>query len=75
MVGSKPTTLTYKVEDHIDTQYDRWIVSEMDNHQLVWVVLKYEFIDNRPTFGEDQDENEDKKTITMKVVNNLKLIG
>ena len=46
----------------------------MDNHQLVWVVLKYEFIDNRPTFGEDQDENEDKKTITMKVVNNLKLI-
>lgn len=74
MVGSKPTTLT-QVEDHIDTQYDRWIVSEMDNHQLVWVVLKYEFIDNRPTFGEDQDENEDKKTITMKVVNNLKLIG
>ena len=61
-----------QVEDHIDTQYDRWIVSEMDNHQLVWVVLKYEFIDNRPTFGEDQDENEDKKTITMKVVNNLK---
>lgn len=64
-----------QVEDRIDTQYDRWIVSEMDNHQLVWVVLKYEFIDNRPTFGEDQDENEDKKTITMKVVNNLKLIG
>ena len=64
-----------QVEDHIDTQYDRWIVSEMDNHQLVWVVLNYEFIDNRPTFGEDQDENEDKKTITMKVVNNLKLIG
>ncbi|MCH4502464.1 hemolysin family protein [Staphylococcus haemolyticus] len=50
-----------QVEDHIDTQYDRWIVSEMDNHQLVWVVLNYEFIDNRPTFGEDQDENEDKK--------------
>ncbi|KAA2275917.1 HlyC/CorC family transporter [Staphylococcus haemolyticus] len=50
-----------QVEDHIDTQYDRWIVSEMDNHQLVWVVLKYEFIDNRPTFGEDEDESEDKK--------------
>ncbi|MEL3748909.1 hemolysin family protein [Staphylococcus haemolyticus] len=50
-----------QVEDHIDTIYDRWIESEMDNHQLVWVVLKYEFIDNRPTFGEDQDENEDKK--------------
>ena len=49
-----------QVEDHIDT-HDRWIVSEMDNHQLVWVVLKYEFIDNRPTFGEDQDENEDKR--------------
>lgn len=50
-----------QVEDYIDTQYDRWIVSEMDNHQLVWVVLKYEFIDNRPTFGEDEDESEDKK--------------
>lgn len=50
-----------QVEDHIDTQYDRWIVSEMDNHQLVWVVLKYEFIDNRPTFGKDEDESEDKK--------------
>ena len=74
MVGSAHNT-NLQVEDHIDTQYDRWIVSEMDNHQLVWVVLKYEFIDNRPTFGEDQDENEDKKTITMKVVNNLKLIG
>lgn len=50
-----------QVEDHIDTQYDRWIVSEMDNHQLVWVVLKYEFINNRPTFGKDEDESEDKK--------------
>lgn len=50
-----------QVEDHIDTQYDRWIVSEMDNHQLVWVVLKYEFIDNRLTFGKVEDESEDKK--------------
>lgn len=50
-----------QVEDHIDTQYDRWIVSEMDNHQLVWVVLKYQFIDSRPTFGEDEDEDENHK--------------
>ena len=50
-----------QVEDHIDTQYVRWIVSEMDNHQLVWVVLKYEFIDNRLTFGKVEDESEDKK--------------
>ncbi|UDI78899.1 HlyC/CorC family transporter [Staphylococcus taiwanensis] len=50
-----------QVEDHIDTQYDRWIVSEMDNHQLIWVVLKYQFIDSRPTFGEDEDEEENHK--------------
>lgn len=51
-----------QVEDHIDTQYDRWIVSEMDNHQLVWVVLKHQFIETRPTFtNEDEEDDNDNK--------------
>ncbi|PTF18081.1 transporter associated domain protein [Staphylococcus devriesei] len=51
-----------QVEDHIDTKYDRWIVSEIDNHQLVWVVLKHQFIETRPTFtNEDEEDDNDNK--------------
>ena len=51
-----------QVEDYIDTKYDRWIVSEMDNHQLVWVVLKYQFNETRPVISdEEEEENHDHK--------------
>lgn len=51
-----------QVEDYIDTKYDRWIVSEMDNHQLVWVVLKYQFNETRPVISdEEEEENHDRK--------------
>ena len=51
-----------QVEDYIDTKYDRWIVSEMDNHQLVWVVLKYQFNETRPVISdEEKEENHDHK--------------
>lgn len=51
-----------QVEDYIDTKYDRWIVSEMDNHQLVWVVLKYQFNETRPVISdEEKEENHDRK--------------
>ena len=45
-----------QVEDYIDTKYDRWIVSEMDNHQLVWVVLKYQFNETRPVISDEEEE-------------------
>lgn len=51
-----------QVEDYIDTKYDRWIISEMDNHQLVWVVLKYQFNETRPVISdEEEEENHDHK--------------
>lgn len=51
-----------QVDDHIDTEYDRWIISEMDNHQLVWVILKYQFLETRPTIDDEDDEdNQDHK--------------
>ena len=51
-----------QVEDYIDTKYDRWIVSEMDNHQLVWVVLKYQFNETRPVISDEEEEdNHDHK--------------
>ena len=46
-----------QVEDYIDTKYDRWIVSEMDNHQLVWVVLKYQFNETRPVISDEEEED------------------
>ena len=54
-----------QVEDYIDTKYDRWIVSEMDNHQLVWVVLKYQFNETRPVIS-DEEEEENKGTWVCK---------
>ena len=45
-----------------DTTYDRWVVSEIDNHQkLFWVMLNYEFNEARPTIGQtDEDENQNR---------------
>ena len=32
-------------------------VSEIDNHQIIWVILNYEFNEARPTIGQsDEDE-------------------
>ena len=44
-------------DDYVDTTYDRWVVSEIDNHQIIWVMLNYEFNEARPTIGQtDEDE-------------------
>lgn len=44
-------------DDYVDTTYDRWVVSEIDNHQIIWVMLNYEFNEPRPTIGQsDEDE-------------------
>ena len=33
------------------------VVSEIDNHQIIWVMLNYEFNEARPTIGQtDEDE-------------------
>ena len=42
--------------DYVDTIFDRWIISEIDNHQIINVILKYEYNETRHT---DEDEEED----------------
>jgi CBS domain containing-hemolysin-like protein len=48
-------------DDYVDTTYDRWYISEVENHQIIWVILKYEYLENRPTISEeDEDESHAK---------------
>ncbi|NJI16877.1 hypothetical protein GLV95_12995 [Staphylococcus agnetis] len=43
-------------DDYIDTQYDRWIVSEIENHQIISVLLRYECHEERHRIGDEDDE-------------------
>lgn len=47
-------------DDYVDTEYDRWVITEIDNHQIIWINLKYEFNNHRPSVDEeDESENSD----------------
>ena len=35
--------------DYVDTDYDRWIISEIENHQIISVILKIEYNQERKT--------------------------
>ena len=35
--------------DYVDTEYDRWIISEIENHQIISVILKIEYNQERKT--------------------------
>lgn len=48
-------------DDYVDTEYDRWVITEIDNHQIIWINLKYEFNNNRPSLDEE-DENESSES-------------
>ena len=48
-------------DDYVDTEYDRWVITEIDNHQIIWINLKYEFNNNRPSLDEE-DENENSES-------------
>lgn len=45
--------------DYVDTFYDRWIISEIDNHQIISVILKYEYNEERKE--EIEEDNDDDK--------------
>ncbi len=30
-------------DDYVDTTYDRWVISEIENHQIIHVLLRYEY--------------------------------
>ena len=44
-------------DDYVDTTYDRWYISEVENHQIIWVILKYEYLENRPTISEEDESH------------------
>ncbi|ANZ34018.1 transporter associated domain protein [Staphylococcus carnosus] len=48
--------------DYVDTFYDRWIISEVDNHQIITVILKYEYNEERKEeIEEDSDDDKNHK--------------
>ncbi|MCE5131441.1 hemolysin family protein [Staphylococcus saprophyticus] len=44
--------------DYVDTEYDRWVISEIDNHQIITVILELEHNKKRPTIEELEEEEE-----------------
>lgn len=44
--------------DYVDTEYDRWVISEIDNHQIITVILELEHNKTRPTLEELEEEEE-----------------
>ncbi len=57
MVGYKHTH-NLQQNDYVDTEYDRWVISEIDNHQIITVILELEYHKNRPTLEEEAEEEE-----------------
>ena len=45
--------------DYVDTEYDRWIISEIENHQIISVILKIEYNQERKTPEELEEETDD----------------
>ncbi|KRG09188.1 hemolysin family protein [Staphylococcus sp. NAM3COL9] len=44
--------------DYVDTEYDRWIISEVDNHQIITVLLEVEYNATRPTPDNNEDDED-----------------
>ncbi|MCD8839640.1 hemolysin family protein [Staphylococcus arlettae] len=45
--------------DYVDTEYDRWIISEIENHQIISVILKIEYNQERKTPEKLEEETDD----------------
>lgn len=45
-------------DDFVDTTYDRWIISEIENHQIIHVLLRYEYIAERPLEHDEEDDGD-----------------
>ncbi|MBA8778991.1 HlyC/CorC family transporter [Staphylococcus schleiferi subsp. coagulans] len=42
-------------DDYVDTTYDRWVISEIENHQIIHVLLRYEYNSERPRPRDEDD--------------------
>ena len=67
MVGFNHAIRIYK-DDYVDTEYDRWVITEIDNHQIIWINLKYEFNNHRPSVDEE-DESENSDSYALRRLN------
>ncbi|OFM14947.1 transporter associated domain protein [Staphylococcus sp. HMSC059E03] len=48
--------------DCVDTYFDRWIISDIENHQIITVILKYEYNAERQSLSEeDEDDDNNNK--------------
>ncbi|PWZ99186.1 transporter associated domain protein, partial [Staphylococcus pseudintermedius] len=43
-------------DDFVDTAHDRWVISEIENHQIIHVLLRYEYNDSRIKNEDDEDD-------------------
>ncbi|MCS4486435.1 hemolysin family protein [Staphylococcus americanisciuri] len=46
-------------DDYIDTVFDRWVISEIENHQIIHVLLHYEYNAERPSNMDEDEQEED----------------
>ncbi|UXR74295.1 hemolysin family protein [Staphylococcus sp. IVB6238] len=46
-------------DDFVDTVFDRWVISEIENHQIIHVLLRYEYNAERPKNIDEDEQNED----------------
>ena len=42
-------------DDYVDTTYDRWVISEIENHQIIHVLLRYEYNSERSRQRDEDD--------------------
>lgn len=45
-------------DDFVDTVFDRWVISEIENHQIIHVLLRYEYNAERPKNIDEDDQDE-----------------
>ena len=43
-------------KDYVDTEFDRWIISEIENHQIISVILKIEYNKERIAVTDDEED-------------------
>jgi CBS domain containing-hemolysin-like protein len=45
-------------KDYVDTEFDRWIISEIENHQIISVILKIEYNKERIADTDDEEDSD-----------------
>ncbi len=49
--------------DYVDTYFDRWIISDIENHQIITVILKHEYnAERQSTIEEDEDDDNNRRS-------------